>query len=570
MPDPQAVQQPYNINYIGTQVHPSFLIKRDMWVQISKSYAGGVVYKYSDPPYLHKFSLRESRVSYDERRKRAVYFNNVAPMADMLSGFLFSCAPMRGSTTHEYLMENANKFLTLNKFMRMVAVNSLMYTCGILVDSPKFDPAAAPSIADRQAQGLNPYAVLYMPWQIRNFHYDKSGALEWLVLDNSYFDNPDPAKIPRIKLSFRKWTPTYYQDFTAESNLPLDVAMTNIMMIVPGQDSAGMTLYNLTEYGAGAMGSIVPGMSINLTEGPQVPHPCGRIPFTFVNWTSKNNSQFVDTIFEDIALFDQAIYNYMSLMDEMLSGGVFQYLFWPGAPPKLKEGEGFSTLALLEVDADAKWAPKFDGPHLQDVEPFIKAISFLLNGIKRFLGLDTDSEKSYVQSGIAKKFDFTKVKSLLDAGAEAMEEIEKKIFLFAGLWEGKIEVVPVEYRRDFLGDEQEAELVRMYELLTLPYREMKKQAAHRIAKINFSDVLTEEEMTIIADDIDETEKKPEPRPTMTQQQMALVEKATRQGLTPNDTAALEKDAGGNGKGAPDNANNSAPGQDAENNNNTGE
>jgi hypothetical protein len=542
LPEINPVQT--KVNYIGVKCHPTYIVKRDIWFQIAKSYAGGVIYKYSEPSYLHRFSAREPQLSYEERKKRAVYFNNVQPLADMLTGFIFSEDPIRNNVTLDYLEENANLYQCMNQFMRSVAVNSLMMTCGVLVDSPSFDPEIVQTAAQRKEQGLNPFCKLYMPWSIRDFHYDSSGTLQWLVLDNTTITNENPFDIPRAHVSFRLWTPEYFQDFTADLDISQDYLLFNTQSSDRGLDSDTMLVYNVTRYGASARNILTTGMILNLKAGEQIPHPCKCVPFVFCNWNDKDNTHYSDTIFEDIALFDQSVFNYMSLMDEMLSGGVFKYLFFPGKAPTSTTGAGLTHCSTIEYDPTASHEPRFDGPSLGDVQPFINAINFYLIGIKRSLGLDTDQEKSYAQSGAAKAFDFTKVKALLDGGAEAMEHIECKLFRFAGLWEGKVDEIDVEYRRDFLGNEQEEELLRMFELIALPYREMKRQAARRIANLNFNDVIDSDELDLMYADIDETEKKQEPRPQLTPAQLAEMQKLQGKKIpagtmTDKDVTALE-------------------------------
>jgi hypothetical protein len=462
--------------YLTTQLHPQYSQKISIWEQISRSYSGGQTYR--DGEYLHKFSLRESDTSYTERQKRAVYMNHVQPLADMLTGFLYSTEPERRNVTLEYLWEKTSKTLDLPNFMRNIALNSLLYTCGVLVDSPKFNKSDVPTEGARQAAGKNPYCIMYMPWQIRNFYHDENGKLSWVLLDNSLFNNSDPHAENSINLSYRLWTTTYYQDYTSSSSIDQN------------------TQYGVL-YGTG-------NMSDSFQAGEKVPYDCGgEIPFVFANWSDRLNTYFTDTIFDDIAFFDQAIYNYMSLMDEMLSGGVFKFLFYPGTVPDAVKTGGFSNMAVITMPPDGN-APFFAGPSLGDIDPFLQAINFYIVGIKRLLGIDTDQEKSYAQSGEAKKYDYTKVKAILNVGARAMERVEREIFRYAGQWEGKEEVIDVEYRKDFLGDEEENELTRMFEVINLPYEKMKKAAARRIATINFSDNVDDKELKEMFDDIDNT------------------------------------------------------------------
>ena len=88
--------------------------------------------------------------------------------------------------------------------MKITSLYSLLFTCGILIESPSFDPNEVVTIKDRKDRNLNPYMALYMPEQIRDFSVNKNdGKLDWLILDNSYYDNSD-IKVS-MRAAFRFW-----------------------------------------------------------------------------------------------------------------------------------------------------------------------------------------------------------------------------------------------------------------------------------------------------------------------------------------------------------------------------
>lgn len=463
--------------YVTNQTSPIYNTKQNIWKQISNSYAGGETYR--DAGYLHKFTQREPSGSYDERLKRSIYFNNVQPLADLITGFLYTANVLRSDYKQEEIIEKASYRQSLDNFMQTVAVNSLMYTCGVLVDSPQFGDEVQTE-ADRLAANLNPYCVLYHPWQIRNYYCDDYGVLRWVLLDNSYYDNSDPFKEATCVTRYRLWTSEYFQDFESISST------THINNATTGSTE---TIQALTS-------------GENFKAGEQVPHNLGEVPFIFVNWSNRTGEKYEDTIFEDIALFDQSIYNYMSLMDEMLAGGTFKFLFYPGKVPEDMESQSFSNLAIISWDTQSANKPFFDGPNLTDITPFLSAIEFLLVGILRKLGLNTDAEKNYVQSGSAKFFDFKKTRALLSGGAESMEETEREIFRLSGLWLGIDDSdVKIEYQRDFMGEEAQVEFEKLMQVIALQHGKMSEYAMKRVAELTF-DKLGEKEMKEINDDIE--------------------------------------------------------------------
>jgi len=469
-----------DIYYATNQTHPTYDDKLDIWKLISDSYAGGQT--YMDGDYLHKFTLRESDLSYTERKKRAVFFNNVQPLADMLTGFLFTNDVIRTDYKQDELIERASRTQNIDNFMQMIAVNSLMYTVGVLIDSPSFDTEFVRTEADRKNLNLNAYAVMYQPWQIRNYYCDENDSLQWVILDNTYYDNADPYKKAKYVISYRLWTKDYFQDFISIDEID---QIENL--------SANQTLRTITT-----------GQNFQASE--QVPHPVGEVPFVFANWHDRTTEKVQDTIFEDIGLFDQAVYNYMSLLDEMLVGGTFKYLFYPGTVPKELEAQSFSNYAVIPFPDATPHKPFFDGPTLSDTTPFLQAMEFYLSGILKKLGLDTDATKNYVQSGAAKFFDFTKTRALLASGASSMEEVEKEIFRLSGLWMGIDDTsATIEYKKDFLGEEMQQELERLYNMLTAlsSYPKVKEHAVKRIVDLSFDDSVSEKEMEEIRESIEE-------------------------------------------------------------------
>jgi hypothetical protein len=119
------------------------------------------------------------------------------------------------------------------------------------------------------------------------------------------------------------------------------------------------------------------------------------------------------------------------------------------------------------------------------------------------IGLDTDEAKTFVKSGIAKKLDFEKVKTLLVAGAAALEQTEKWIFDTALAWEGISDSgIKVRYEKDFLGQDVDEKLTRYAMLLTAPYKSMQKAIYKLMAQVGLSNDIDTETMNKIIDEID--------------------------------------------------------------------
>jgi hypothetical protein len=127
---------------IFNQRHPSLEEKNDIWELIHKSYKGGIDYKKGPDTaivqydkkgnpivnsYLWKYP-REGNDSYEARTKRAVYFNQISPLADMLAGFLFKELPTRNNIESVlYLLNEADiKKKSFDNFM-MILMKMKLY-----------------------------------------------------------------------------------------------------------------------------------------------------------------------------------------------------------------------------------------------------------------------------------------------------------------------------------------------------------------------------------------------------------------------------------------------------------
>lgn len=443
--------------------HPVLAEKDSTWRLIENSYLGGTAFVNGD--YLVKYP-KESPNSFKQRKKRAVYFNQVSPIVDMLSGLLFLHQPDRTIPKFiNYLESSLSGDKTINEFMRIVAAKSLMFTCAVLIDSPDYDRKNVPSVKARKDQKLNPYAVLYLPFSIRDFNINKDdGELDWVSLDNSYYSHPDPLIEGKTITEYRIWRRNTFQDYTKD-----------------------------------AEGNIVP--------GEEVSHDLGFVPVRFISWRDDNNDFIGETIFEDIAMISRLIYNDMSYMDEMLASGTFKMLAYPSEkgdmPTAITEG-GVGPLGGIPYKGEFA-PPSFIGARLQEIDPFIKAIQFYMSEVLKKVGLSTDETKEFVKSGTAKKVDLQKMKALLHSGAMMMGKLEVWMFNTVLAWENKKDLqkqVESEYNSGFSDEDLVTEVTLLTELLIHPIKTLRVEVLKLITKKLLAGNLTPEVLDSIYKDID--------------------------------------------------------------------
>lgn len=430
--------------FIAERIHEVIEKKKSVWKLISDSYVGGTTYTCEN--YLHHYP-REPETEYKARKKRSIYLNHVQPLADILAGFIFTNKPERKTPTAlDYLKEKCSKQKSFDKFMLSLAIHSVQYPVGILVDSPSFDPALIKTEAQRQELKLNPFCTMYMPWKIRDFALDDNGDFLWVLLDNTYILKTDPKADAVKKVVYTLWDKESYQDFEITGDA--------------------------------------------IIQGEKYSHPVGKVPFYILSWKDKDEDQLSETPFEDIALIDQAVYNSLSLLDEMITAGTFKLLFFPvikatDLPVELKTN-GVGSLTVIPFPGDTTTAPFFAGASLEDTASFVSIIEFYLSQLFDKLGMGTDKDKKYVQSGKAKELDFKKAESFLRHGAESLQDCETFIFDTAARWEGKsdlIKKINITYSTDFQDEEIESLMTSITGIIAMGYKSLEKYAIMKGAEL---------------------------------------------------------------------------------------
>lgn len=448
---------------IFTRRHPELEKREKIHRLIADAYTGGSKFLQQDYLFRHP---KETEYEYRFRKIRATYFNYVQPLVDILTGLMYTEPPKREiPDAVSYLLSSASHGKSLQQFMMRACSQSLLYTCGILVDSPRFDVEEVRTRRDRIERNLNPYLCFYQPMQIRDF-YCEDGALQWIILDNSEREADNPFMPAKTKRCYRLWTREYYQDFEMQED------------------------------------STTPG------ESAPVEHGLGEVPFIFLSWKDTDPSTMLaETPFEDIAIHSRSIYNYMSLMDEMLSSGTFRTLFYPvvGSQdvPKSLEEKGIGSLMAIPFDGSASQKPFYDGAGLEDVASFLSVIDLYSKQILSKVGLDKDNEKNFAQSGVAKSLEYRKAHALLSIGAESMQRAEIEIVRLTALWESTQidpDAIKISYPDNFDPDAVARRAAEMQALFTaMPYPKVRALAAGEIVNASFPNLPQAEKAAIMTE-----------------------------------------------------------------------
>lgn len=430
---------------------------------ISDSYAGGE--RFRKGGHLFRY-YRESQKAYDERLRRSEYINYVQPLVDTLAGFISDQPPDRSQVPEylSFLSGDVSKGRGMQAFMQSLTTLMMLHPVLVLVDNKRFPDGVIRSKADEVANKITPYAVVYFPWEIRDFALADNGALEWVLLDNSFIDVADPMKKATRITEYRLWTKQYYQDFTFE------------------KDDSGVESGEASE---------------------QYPHSLGLVPAVIGGWKSASDNLIDSSVMEGVALLARAIYNTLSSCDEMITGSSFSTLFFPTKAGDTEfladiKTEGIAELLVVPFDGDLSHKPAFDSPQSGSTQTYFDLIRVYLRELFRQVGMaPAEDNAKYMESGAAKSVEFRKTEALLRLIATQLQHVEESIYRFASLWMGRGDVdVSVQYPTDFQEDDVDQKLDRLYRAFSLPYSSVQKAAARRVVDRTFADLTDEERMEI--------------------------------------------------------------------------
>ncbi|HEC66936.1 MAG TPA: hypothetical protein ENI23_16800 [bacterium] len=411
---------------IGAELFPSkvekdVLLRRHSSITQSddsfhrKSYKGGSSYIKAEYLYTH---VKERAENFVKRKERAYFYNYCRPVLDSYSFFLFKANPIR---LGDVATENDNlKFIgdpskgseTLTDLMKRHAHEVMKLGRGWLrMDAPFVPPE---SLAQEQDdRGSLPYMYLFPAEDMLDWSYESEGTFKWvkfLSRENIKGEfNYTAAQEQNIKIYTKTAVATYSTD-----------------------------------------GDFIEGHE-NLV---------GEVPFiaTFLNDEAQS-------FIADIAIINRALYNWCSLLDEILYKQTFSQLVVPGDSKQRLSEKAVGTSSAFTFDPKSTHAPKFIAPDPEQGVLIQKQIDLAIMEIFRAANLEwIDSKRATNKSGSAKNFDFQNTNKVLGGMAASLEQTETNIFKLFNKFRGKKEAegVKTQYPRDFSVAALESELTNIF------------------------------------------------------------------------------------------------------------
>ena len=175
------------------------------------SYEGGRDYLNSGAIFSH---VREDASDYNDRKKRACYFNYCQPIVDIYVSHLFKKPISRTSEGYQEALETFwpdvdRRGHDLASFMKEeVAVPCQVFGyMFVLVDKPQYGPDIL-TRADEEALGALPYFCAISPQSVINWSVDRYGKFYWLRYVEDVAATDDPFGSGKKTRRFWTWTRT--------------------------------------------------------------------------------------------------------------------------------------------------------------------------------------------------------------------------------------------------------------------------------------------------------------------------------------------------------------------------
>lgn len=380
---------------IAERRHPIHEQNSVQWEFLRQSYIGGKEYiTNQDNLFRHKF---ETEASYKDRQSRAYYYNYCAPLIDTISNHLFKQGverPFVDSANATWLKTVDANRNSIDVFVKKAATQASIYgMVGVLVNMPMSTPVEEISKKVGKAtrlfdRGKNPVLMLYPPMNIRDWSYDNRG-LQWILLNFERRKDENPQEKARVEQIYQLWTRENWQNYDEE-----------------GEE----------------------------IEGGE--HGLGLVPFVWLYNNDIDENGLGESVIKDIAVINRGIYNWCSLLDEILYRQTFSQLVVQGSADDYKF-QVMSTNNAWNYPNGAN-APQFISPDASQAELIMRQIDAAIKEIYRIANVKASerSESKGYKTVVENRYEFDGMNAALKAKARNCEKFEAEIYALAGAWTG--------------------------------------------------------------------------------------------------------------------------------------
>lgn len=427
-----------------------------------QAYAGGTEFISRANLFSH---CREREEEYNDRLARAYYLNYSSPIVDTYSFFLFKSPVTRkysdDSLRLSIFMNNCDlKGTSFDEFVKNLTTDLLQSGRSfIVIDVPQQE-----TLTVQQELEANKRPYLY-PLKTEN------------VLD---YEEDDEGFV---------WIKYLEERSTKNGSWDYDGEGTQQVIVIWGRGF--YKVYDLE-------GNIIQDIKLNID----------FVPIVSVEFMGGKS------LILDISRVNRSLFNWCSLLDELIYRQTFSWLVVPGDKKESLSEKKIGTSWAWTFDPDSKHAPQFISPDASQASTIENRCEKAIAEIYRIANLDWSNSQMANKSGIAKAYDFMNVNKALGALSYSLQEAEKKVFRFIAKYYGaNIDAsnsdlsgpldIYIQYPTEFSYTALSDKLSRLYEALTTEFStRFKKLCASQIVESLFP-MLNIEDKTEIDEEIEQ-------------------------------------------------------------------
>ena len=393
-----------------SRCHPEYIKSERIWRRSAAAYSGGA--EYIEEALIRHVS--EIDIEFEERRRRAYYFNYPRAIARRITQYVLAHDPQRSGGDPELIEDFSRTGLRVNEVMRQLSTLLNVYgRTWLMVESPNFDGKVDLERARRER--LRPYCRALSPLHVTDWAYGDDGRLLWVLLKENVFDNSDPFSMPRHYSRRRLIERDRWRLFESST--------AGIAEIAGGVNPAGC----------------VPLIEITEPDG---------FGLDARHW------------FEDVVRISEAILNneseaQMNVVKQMFGMLVVSDAFVRGGKSRQNGNSGSNFAATVARSAaivesvEEKGISRFISPSgVENAAIRAENIS-LKRELYDVVGLAVQSPSREAQTAESKAWDFQNVCQFLSARADLLEQAEKAAWGLMQKFDPGIHIPQISYSRKF-------------------------------------------------------------------------------------------------------------------------
>ena len=160
--------------------HPLYRKNRYIWERSRDAYAGG-------EDYIRQALIKhisEIDLEYEERLRRACYFNYPRKIARLITQFVLSADAVRTGADPELVEDFSRDGMRTVEVMRQFSTMLNLYgSAALWVDMPFFDGEI--DLARKSAERLRPAVRALSPLEVVDWGDGEDGLLNWVIIEEN-------------------------------------------------------------------------------------------------------------------------------------------------------------------------------------------------------------------------------------------------------------------------------------------------------------------------------------------------------------------------------------------------